>query len=243
LISLTCVTAIKVWGYVVEDSKGDPVVVLSPQYFVRLGFSQLLSTTSQTVHECTTVEDLKHLCESIPFGTVVIVEWDGFDEKAIALLGSIAKKKGVRYIFHGAESNFCKSYGEEIGSIRGYISHEIQPEIIQATIRLVQEDYLVLPPRAILSRQQHNSAVNTQISHLDRGDLDSRINSLSIRETEVLMLIGEGLGSKRIAHLLEISDSTVRLHTRAVIQKLGLENRTQAALVSVNIKQRPRPST
>ncbi|MEO3386340.1 response regulator transcription factor [Mesorhizobium sp. CAU 1741] len=53
---------------------------------------------------------------------------------------------------------------------------------------------------------------------------------LTEREQSVLLQICEGAGNKAIARKLNISDSTVRVHVRAILRKLGLQNRTQAAL-------------
>ena len=56
---------------------------------------------------------------------------------------------------------------------------------------------------------------------------------LSAREMEVLTLVGQGMTNKEIAQRLVISEATVRAHLYHVMQKLGLENRTQAALYIV----------
>ena len=55
--------------------------------------------------------------------------------------------------------------------------------------------------------------------------------SLTERENSVLSLITQGCSNKVIARELRISDSTVRVHVRSVLKKLGVQNRTQAALV------------
>ncbi len=56
---------------------------------------------------------------------------------------------------------------------------------------------------------------------------------LSEREQEVLALLGEGEGNRRIAQLLEIREGTVRTHIRNILQKLQLENRSQAVVYAV----------
>jgi two-component system nitrate/nitrite response regulator NarL len=55
--------------------------------------------------------------------------------------------------------------------------------------------------------------------------------SLTARENAVLTLVTQGSSNKVIARKLGISDSTVRVHVRSVLKKLGVQNRTQAALV------------
>jgi two-component system nitrate/nitrite response regulator NarL len=53
---------------------------------------------------------------------------------------------------------------------------------------------------------------------------------LTHRETEVVNFLTEGQSNKMIARELGINDTTVRVYVRSILQKLGLQNRTQAAL-------------
>jgi two-component system nitrate/nitrite response regulator NarL len=57
--------------------------------------------------------------------------------------------------------------------------------------------------------------------------------ALTEREASVLGLLEEGASNKTIARRLGLSDSTVRVHVRAILKKLQLQNRTQAALYAV----------
>ncbi|MCB0173087.1 MAG: response regulator transcription factor [Anaerolineae bacterium] len=59
--------------------------------------------------------------------------------------------------------------------------------------------------------------------------------NLTERETEVLRLIGKGLSNKEIARELSIGEKTVKTHVSAVLNKLGVLSRTQAALHAVKI--------
>lgn len=66
------------------------------------------------------------------------------------------------------------------------------------------------------------------------------VASLTQRESSVLSLITQGCSNKIIGRRLQISDSTVRVHVRSLLKKLGVQNRTQAALVVLERRaQRP----
>jgi DNA-binding NarL/FixJ family response regulator len=57
-----------------------------------------------------------------------------------------------------------------------------------------------------------------------------RPDALSSREIDVLRLVGAGLANKQIGQELAISEKTVKAHVSAILGKLGLSSRTQAAL-------------
>ncbi len=63
-----------------------------------------------------------------------------------------------------------------------------------------------------------------------RSAADPRAADLTDRESEVLALVAEGLPNKRIAQRLEISEKTVKAHLTRVFERIGVSDRTQAAL-------------
>jgi NarL family two-component system response regulator LiaR len=58
-------------------------------------------------------------------------------------------------------------------------------------------------------------------------------NPLTQRETQVLKLVAEGLSNQNIADELVVSERTVGKHVGNILEKLHLENRTQAALYAL----------
>jgi DNA-binding NarL/FixJ family response regulator len=59
--------------------------------------------------------------------------------------------------------------------------------------------------------------------------------ALTERETDVLRLVAQGLANKEIAQALSIGEKTVKTHVSHVLQKLGVQSRTQAALYAARI--------
>ncbi|MBV9507621.1 MAG: response regulator transcription factor [Acidobacteriia bacterium] len=57
--------------------------------------------------------------------------------------------------------------------------------------------------------------------------------ALSKREIEVLELVARGLGNKQIAYALDISETTAKNHVQHILQKLGAQDRTQAATAAI----------
>ena len=71
-------------------------------------------------------------------------------------------------------------------------------------------------------------------ARLERGRRARRAGfAASLRSSSrVLMMMGEGLLNKQIAYELSVSEATVKAHVSAVLQKLGVENRTKAVLAA-----------
>lgn len=67
----------------------------------------------------------------------------------------------------------------------------------------------------------------------DLPELTSRLSSLTPQQVRVLTMLGEGLLNKQIAYELGVSEATVKAHVSAILQKLGVDSRTQA-VIAVN---------
>ena len=83
--------------------------------------------------------------------------------------------------------------------------------------------------------QQGEAAMTRQTTtRLMKGlaDLSSQraepVESLTEREIELLRLVAEGMSNKIIAQTLSISENTIKYHIRNILQKLGVQNRTEA---------------
>ena len=71
----------------------------------------------------------------------------------------------------------------------------------------------------------------------EETDHAGRIAKLTPRETEVLERVAVGCQNKEIAAQLELSENTVKLHIRNIISKLGVHNRTEAAMIHAQNSQ------
>jgi DNA-binding NarL/FixJ family response regulator len=65
------------------------------------------------------------------------------------------------------------------------------------------------------------------------GDLATRLATLTPQQVRVLSMLGQGLLNKQIAFELSVSEATVKAHVSAILQKLGVDSRTQA-VIAVN---------
>jgi DNA-binding NarL/FixJ family response regulator len=76
------------------------------------------------------------------------------------------------------------------------------------------------------------------------ADLMARLGSLTPQQVRVLMMLSEGLLNKQIAYELGVSEATVKAHVSAILQKLGVDSRTQAVIAASKIElgQWPQPA-
>jgi DNA-binding NarL/FixJ family response regulator len=72
------------------------------------------------------------------------------------------------------------------------------------------------------------------------ADLMARLATLTPQQVRVLMMLSEGLLNKQIAYELTVSEATVKAHVSAILQKLGVESRTQAVIAAAKIELAPR---
>jgi DNA-binding NarL/FixJ family response regulator len=71
------------------------------------------------------------------------------------------------------------------------------------------------------------------------SDLIKRLQSLTPQQTRVLGMLAEGLLNKQIAYELGVSEATIKAHVSAVLQKLGVDSRTQAVILLSRISTDP----
>ncbi len=121
--------------------------------------------------------------------------------------------------------------------------HENREYILRATkvgvagylLKSAAADELVAAIRAVHSGRKYLDATVTQVLMEAWQAGEQREESLTDRETEVLILTAQGKTMKVIAELLNISPKTVEFHRARLTHKLGLENKTE--LVAYAIKQ------
>lgn len=108
---------------------------------------------------------------------------------------------------------------------RGYILKSSSPAVLEHAISLAltRETYLPLP-RAVLA------------GGVKGGEGDRRtetvLNRLTDRQRDVFQLLLAGRSNKEIARTLGVLEGTVKVHVRAIMQKLGVRNRTQVAVLA-----------
>jgi DNA-binding NarL/FixJ family response regulator len=105
----------------------------------------------------------------------------------------------------------------------GVLYKDVDPDALVRAIRSVHDGHLLLAPEAAGSLVRQGNS----------GGAAGGIDSLTGREREVLAEIAKGRSNREIARALTVSEKTVKAHVSAVLAKLGVQDRTQAALLAV----------
>lgn len=108
--------------------------------------------------------------------------------------------------------------------VDGYLLKDIEPELIITDIRKILRGELVISPSL--------APILAQI--LRTPSIEDISSNLTSRELQVIQMISEGLSNKMIAHKLSITESTVKVHVKHILNKTGLRTRVDAAVWTVN---------
>ncbi len=105
----------------------------------------------------------------------------------------------------------------------GFIPKSASAEEMQAALRAVLEGEVAVPEDISLEEDE------------ETGDMARRLSTLTPQQMRVLMMLREGLLNKQIAYELGVSEATIKAHVSAILQKLGVESRTQAVIAASRV--------
>jgi len=115
----------------------------------------------------------------------------------------------------------CMDFGAS-----GFIPKTLGIEPIRDAIARVLNGGVWTPPDVDLSAT----------ADAETAALMARLTALTPQQVRVLMMLSEGLLNKQIAYELGVSEATVKAHVSAILQKLGVESRTQAVIAASKIE-------
>ncbi len=121
----------------------------------------------------------------------------------------------------------------------GYLLKEMESDALIEAIQVVASGEAYIHPRVtgklITEFRRLSSKQESDIAHVELSDNVSaeRFLSLTPREKEVLQLMAEGRSNKAIGDYLYISEKTVKNHVSSILQKLDVQDRTQAVVISI----------
>ena len=107
----------------------------------------------------------------------------------------------------------------------GYITKSRPAAEIGDAIQAILDGHVWTPPDISLEGGEDS----------EEEDVLARLATLTPQQVRVLTMLGEGLLNKQIAFSLGVSEATVKAHVSAILQKLGVDSRTQAVIAASKV--------
>jgi DNA-binding NarL/FixJ family response regulator len=195
------------------------VLIVDDHAIVRNGLAQLLGTTDdlELVGAAADGEQAVTMAAELQ-PDVILMDLSMPGTDGIAATGRIvAANPSAHVLVLTSFSDQTRILDALQAGAEGYLLKHSEPEVILTGIRHVVAGGSPLDPKA----------ARVLLTNRRSPGPDSK---LTVREQEVLEMIGDGLASKTIARRLGISERTVKSHLTNIYQRLGVTDRTQAAL-------------
>ena len=137
--------------------------------------------------------------------------------KIIMLTSHISEKEVMDSLLAGANA---------------YIMNDINTDFLKTIIKTIKQGALWIDPLAVPYIREKNSGIIPP-RQLSRASFKEKHANLTQREYEVLKLVVDGMTNQEIANELTISEHTAKAHVCNIIQKLVVDDRTQAAVKAI----------
>lgn len=205
------------------------VLICDDHPLFRQGLRRMLETTQgfRVIGEAERTDELLGLLEVL-HADVVLLDLEMPGSSGIVALEALRTKAPALHVL------VLSGFGDPTrvrdalrAGANGYVLKNASAEEILAAIRRVAAGHSVLDPRLA-------EAVATMLrSAPEEERVRHCVESLTAREVEVLRLAAGGAGNAAIGKRLFITEGTVKNHMTSILQKLGVSDRTNAAILAV----------
>jgi NarL family two-component system response regulator LiaR len=161
------------------------------------------------------VELAGHLLPDVVLMDLVMPEGDGVE----AIRELAAAVPGARVLVLSSFADDERVFAAMQAGAAGYLLKDVEPDALAGAIRDVHRGRPALHPDVA--------------ARLMRRVAEPAPEHLTPREREVLRLVVEGYANKQIASRLRITEKTVKTHVSSILQKLGVPDRTAAAVLAI----------
>lgn len=122
----------------------------------------------------------------------------------------------------------------ELG-VSGFVPKALGVKMVINALNLIEMGGRFVPDALLATRHEGFAEAPEAYFHNSQ-------DKLTPRQAEVLIEIGKGRSNQEIARELDISVATVKLHVNAILQALGVRNRTEAAIIALNAASNAEPA-
>ena len=119
-----------------------------------------------------------------------------------------------------------------LAGANAYIMNDINTDFLKTIIKTIKQGAMWIDPLAVPFIKEKNNGIIPP-RQLSRASFKEKHANLTQREYEVLKLVVDGMTNQEIANTLTISEHTAKAHVCNIIQKLVVDDRTQAAVKAI----------
>ncbi len=209
------------------------VLIVEDHALIRFGLKTAFESKEfiDTIYESSNAEDAISLVQNHSVDAVIM-------DLGLPNMNGIEATRSIKNINKDIKVIILTSHNSEqevLESVKAganaYCSKDINPDKLADIVLSVIEGAAWFDPKianVVLNSVSNNNAIPNYM-------LDSNYN-LTDREQEVLEYICEGLNNSEISKILDVSINTVKVHVSSIIQKLGVEDRTQVVVKALRNK-------
>lgn len=207
------------------------ILLVEDHKLMRVGLKSLFDDYEdlKIVDEADCAKEALEKVKSTQFD-VVLVDIGLPDVSGIELAKKIleynSKIKVVMLTSHLTEAEIMESL--QAGA-SAYVLKDINTDILMMIIKTIKDGAMWLDPKAVPILRDKNNGIIPQ-RQMSRALFREQHSNLTQREYEVLKLVVDGKSNFEIAQLLTISEHTAKAHVCNIMQKLVVDDRTQAAV-------------
>lgn len=232
---------------VIENKRLVRILIVDDHSLLREGLKRILNMEEdmEVVGECSDGQEILDACaETAP--DVVLMDINMPGQNGVVSTAELKKEfpdiKIIILSIHDDESYVFETL--RIGA-SGYLLKDMDSGELIHAIRSVVKGYAYIHPKVSgklinqlrrMTYLNQNGVVNKPNSTIHEGAeyvSNTAESPLTRREAEVLRLMAEGKNNKKIAESLYISEKTVKNHVSSILQKLDVNDRTQAVINSI----------
>lgn len=229
-----------------ENQRSVPTFIVDRSMLFRAGLVHILADTRfRVVAECSRISEIPEKLLNFRKALLIL----GLDKDEIATLEQVLllveAHRGLRVVV--LSEHF--SPAEALSAVRSggnsyLVKDEISPEVVLKSLELTLLGAVVVS-RGFVDGMMNGRAVlapdaadcekaATESAAVPTVDPQHRATGLSCRERVILSHLMQGAANKQIARELGIAEATVKVHVKSLLRKVGVRNRTQAAMWGIN---------
>jgi two-component system, NarL family, nitrate/nitrite response regulator NarL len=205
------------------------VVLVDPSQLFCDGLRRLFEAYGcEVVAQSPSLQDAVHVLATSTAGDMLIFDFADDDNCGPVIEQLRFAWPSIKYVVLTGNTS-RKALARAIGwAVDSYLSKDMSAEVLIQSCKFIMLGQQIFPTKLMMSMSDDGAEVAAE-----DGRRIGSAHGLSPREVEILRALSSGKSNKEIARALAISEATVKVHLKALLRKVRVNNRTQAAVWAV----------